>query len=58
MSCEHPLAYLIGLEGLALLRAFTGEQDAAFVHSRLTEIRPLLDDPALTDAGVSVAATY
>lgn len=54
MSYEHPLAYLIGLEGLALLRAFTGEQDRTFVHSRLTEIRALLDDPVFQDAGISV----
>lgn len=55
MSYEHPLAYLIGLEGIALLRAFTGEQDRDFVHKRLSEIRDLLDDPALKDTGVDVA---
>jgi SAM-dependent methyltransferase len=54
VSYEHPLAYLIGLEGIALLRAFTGEHDREFVHKRLAEIRSLLDDPALKDAGVSV----
>ena len=54
MSYEHPLAYLIGLEGIALLRAFTGERDRSFVHSRLTEIRSLLDDPGLSE-GVDVA---
>jgi SAM-dependent methyltransferase len=40
---QHPLAYLIGLEGLALLRAFTGEYDRAFTEARLAEIRELLD---------------
>lgn len=47
---EHPLAYLIGLEGLALLRAHIGEYDRAFVESRIAEVRALLDDPALTGA--------
>jgi hypothetical protein len=28
---QHPLAYLLGLEGLALLRAWAGDYDAAFV---------------------------
>lgn len=54
VSYEHPLAYLVGLEGIALLRAFTGEQDREFVHKRLSEIRALLDDPVFTDAGVEV----
>lgn len=51
---EHPLAYLLGLEGVALLRAFGGESDREFVEERLAEIRRLLDDPALVDAGVAV----
>ncbi|MCT2581706.1 class I SAM-dependent methyltransferase [Actinophytocola gossypii] len=54
MIHEHPLAYVLGLEGIALLRSFTGEHDRAFVEARLTEIRRLLDDPALTGAAVDV----
>ncbi|QUH02923.1 class I SAM-dependent methyltransferase [Saccharopolyspora erythraea] len=54
MTYEHPLAYLLGLEGIALLRAFTGEHDRGFVDARLAEIRRLLDDPALAHAGVQV----
>jgi len=39
-----PLAYVIGLEGVALLRAFAGEHGASFVEERLAEIQRLLDD--------------
>jgi len=40
---QHPLAYLLGLEGIALLRAFAGEYDREFTQARLREIRALLD---------------
>lgn len=40
---QHPLAYLLGLEGIALLRAFAGEHDRDFTMARLAEIRALLD---------------
>ncbi|WP_037354054.1 class I SAM-dependent methyltransferase [Amycolatopsis orientalis] len=53
MSYEHPLAYLIGIEGAALLRAFTGEHDREFVEARLAEIRTLLADEDLAN-GVEV----
>lgn len=39
-----PLAYLIGLEGVALLRAFAGEHGASFVEERLAEIERLLGE--------------
>ncbi|WP_258564121.1 class I SAM-dependent methyltransferase [Streptomyces himalayensis] len=52
---EHPLAYLLGLEGIALLRSFTGEADREFVDSRIAEIRKLLDDESLASAAVEVA---
>lgn len=54
MIHEDPLAYAIGLEGLALLRAFTGGRDRAFVEARLAEIRELLDDESLGSAAVDV----
>ncbi|GHF10028.1 hypothetical protein GCM10017786_49550 [Amycolatopsis deserti] len=44
MAYEHPLAYVVGLEGLALLRSFRGEHDRAFVAERLAEIQHLLDE--------------
>lgn len=53
---QHPLAYLLGLEGIALLRAFAGEYDRDFTLARLAEIRALLDsvdelgDGAVVDA--------
>ena len=55
MIHEHPLAYLLGLEGIALLRSFTGEHDRAFVDARLAEVRRLLADRALADGAVEVA---
>ncbi|GAA1171399.1 class I SAM-dependent methyltransferase [Pseudonocardia alaniniphila] len=54
MIYEHPLAYLLGLEGVALLRAFTGEFDRQFVEARLAEVRELLDDESLNGQGVLV----
>lgn len=49
MIYQHPLAYLLGLEGIALLRAWAGDYDKAFVEARLAEVRRLLDDVALVD---------
>ena len=58
-----PLAYLLGLEGIALLDAWAGDHDRAFTEARLAEIRRLLDDERLRDRGVlveqvSAAAVY
>jgi hypothetical protein len=39
---QHPLAYLVGLEGVALLRAFSGADDREFTRARLDEVRALL----------------
>jgi hypothetical protein len=41
---QDPLAYLLGLEGIALLDAWAGDHDRAFTDARLAEIRKLLDD--------------
>ncbi|MFF5173421.1 class I SAM-dependent methyltransferase [Micromonospora sp. NPDC000089] len=48
MTYQHPLAFLIGLEGVALLRATAGDDglDREFVEARLTEVRRLLDEAA------------
>lgn len=51
---QHPLAFLLGLEGIALLRAWAGDFDEEFVHARLAEVRRLLEDPALNGPGVHV----
>jgi SAM-dependent methyltransferase len=51
---QHPLAYLLGLEGVALLRAFAGEYDAEFTHARFDDVRRLLDSPALHCDGTDV----
>jgi hypothetical protein len=50
---QDPLAYLLGLEGIALLDAWAGDHDRPFTDARLAEIRRLLDDEKLRDRGVS-----
>jgi SAM-dependent methyltransferase len=49
---QDPLAYLLGLEGIALLRAFSGEYDRDFTLARLREIQELLDARAELGDGV------
>lgn len=49
---QHPLAYLLGLEGIALLRAFSGAHDRAFTLARLDEIRELLESPDAFGTGI------
>ncbi len=49
---QDPLAYLLGLEGIALLDAWAGDHDRAFTDARLAEIRRLLDDRKLQDRAV------
>lgn len=67
MTYLSPLAYLLGIEGAALLRGLkedTGDQ--AFVEARIAEIRTLLADPALAASpgveavpgGISTADVY
>ncbi len=51
---QHPLAYLLGLEGVALMRAFAGEHDRAFTEARIAEVRRLLDRADLLGPGVDV----
>lgn len=56
MIFQHPLAYLLGLEGIALLRGWAGDFDEQFTRDRLDEVRRLLDDPQLSEhPGVQVA---
>jgi SAM-dependent methyltransferase len=55
MPYQHPLAYLLGLEGLALLHGWAGDYDKEFVRARLAEVRRLLDhEPLASHAGVDV----
>jgi SAM-dependent methyltransferase len=49
---QHPLAYLLGLEGIALLRAFSGVYDRDFTLARLREIQALLDSAEELGDGV------
>lgn len=52
---QHPLAYLLGLQGVALFRAFAGEYDRDFTEARLAEIRTLLDSADQLGEGASIA---
>lgn len=49
MVRQSPLAYMLGLEGVALLRAFAGDHDREFCDARIAEIRRLLDSPQLNE---------
>lgn len=51
---QHPLAYLLGLEGLALMRAFAGEYDRVFTEARFAEVRWLLERADDLGPGVDV----
>ena len=52
---QHPLAYLIGVEGVALLRCFAGERDAAVTSARLDDVAHLLAIARELGPGVSTA---
>jgi SAM-dependent methyltransferase len=54
VTYQDPLAWMLGLEGIALLDAWAGHHDRAFTEARLAEIRRLLDDDKLRDRGVLV----
>jgi SAM-dependent methyltransferase len=56
MVYQHPLAYLLGLEGVALLRAYAGDYDRDFCQERIAEIRRLLDAAELGGDGVTAAS--
>ena len=56
MIYQHPLAYLLGLEGVALLRTFAGDYDREQGAARVAEIRRLLDAAELAGDGVEVAS--
>jgi SAM-dependent methyltransferase len=49
---QHPLAYLLGLQGVALLRAFSGMYDRQFTLARFREIQALLDSAEELGDGV------
>lgn len=51
---QHPLAYLLGLEGVALMRAFGGDYGRDFIEARLAETRALLDGAGQVGEAVMV----
>jgi hypothetical protein len=54
MLYQRPLAYLLDLEGVALLRAFAGDHDRDLVEARLAEAHQLLNVAELRDDGVDI----
>src|SRR4051812_46076077 len=54
MMFQHPLAYMLGLEGVALMRAFAGEHGEEFVSARVREVRELLESADLFGEGCSI----
>src|SRR5688572_30342353 len=52
---QHPLAYLLGLEGIALLHAFGGDYDRDFTAARVAEVRALLDAAEELGEGTAVS---
>jgi hypothetical protein len=52
---QDPLAYLLGLEGIALLDAWAGDHDREFVDARLAEIRRLAGLAVVADGLPSAA---
>jgi SAM-dependent methyltransferase len=56
MIYQQPLAYLLGIEGVALLRAYAGDYDRDFTAARIAEVRRLLDTSALEDGVVAFPA--
>ena len=56
MIYQHPLAYLLGLEGVALLHAFAGEHDRDFVKDRFDEVRQLLESAERFGDGTVIPA--
>jgi len=54
MIYQHPLAYLLGLEGVALLHAFAGDYDREFTQARLAEVGALLDAAGELGGGAAV----
>jgi ubiquinone/menaquinone biosynthesis C-methylase UbiE len=51
---QHPLAYLLAVEGAALLRAFTGEHDRDFALARIAEVRALVEAADAWGDGVTL----
>jgi len=52
---QHPLAFLLGLDGVALLRAHAGDGfDREFVNTRIAEIRALLDQAPTLGGGLEL----
>ena len=56
MALQHPLAYILVLEGIALLRALGGGFDTEFIERRIDEARRLL--PWCPEAAETAFTTF
>lgn len=50
---QNSLAYLLGLEGVALMRAFNGDHGPDFTQDRIAQIRTLLENTELSDQKIT-----
>lgn len=50
----HPLAYLVGLEGVTLMKAFAGDYDRDVTLARLAETKRLLESADIWGDGVEI----
>jgi ubiquinone/menaquinone biosynthesis C-methylase UbiE len=55
VTYQHPLAYLLAVEGMALMRAFGGEHGRDFTRARIAEVRAFLEDADSWGDGVVLA---
>jgi ubiquinone/menaquinone biosynthesis C-methylase UbiE len=55
VTYQHPLAYVLAVEGAALLRAFVGEHDRDFTLARIAEVRAFVEAADAWGDGVTVS---
>jgi len=56
VTYQHPLAYLLAVEGAALLRAFAGEHDRDFTLARIAECRAFVEATDAWGDGVTLSS--
>jgi ubiquinone/menaquinone biosynthesis C-methylase UbiE len=55
VTYQHPLAYVLAVEGAALLRAFAGEHDRDFTLARIAEVRAFAEATDAWGDGVTLS---
>lgn len=56
VTYQHPLAYLLAVEGAALLRAFAGEHDRDFTMARIAEVGAFVEAADAWGDGVTLSS--